>query len=152
MARSHTHFTQPLSLRDLVLLSMSMHIAMYKCQFNTDKTFKHYSQRNTKCQNCGTLALRDEENTRYLTVVFRCENCKTVRYCDTECQSEDFSRHKLECAGLAAVRKEGKRARSKARKQQEQQSESTKDDDPPATKDAPFSSVANWPVGPNKQY
>ena len=118
------------------------------------------SEQPPQCQNCGTLAQLAEDG-RSLTVVFRCVKCKTVRYCDTGCQREDYPRHKQECRELAAAREEKKqqvrmarREARRVRKQQEQQeqqgqqgqqSESTiKDDDPPQKEDdpPPSSSVA----------
>ena len=90
------------------------------------------SKQHSKCQTCGALAVVSEDGTRYLTIkLFRCEKCKAIRYCGTICQSEDYPRHKQECAGLAAARKEKKRARRKARKQQKQEKEQIEDDDPP---------------------
>lgn len=32
--------------------------------------------------------------------LYKCEMCKSIRYCSKECQKDDWARHKLECRNI----------------------------------------------------
>ena len=62
------------------------------------------------CQHC---------NASLATKLYYCQSCKVARYCDTTCQSEDRSRHKLHCKDLKASRKRFKKRTKKKNKAEE---------------------------------
>ncbi|EFY89272.1 MYND finger family protein [Metarhizium acridum CQMa 102] len=44
-----------------------------------------------RCRSCGTAAAKDGGSLK------KCMRCQVVKYCSTECQKEDWKKHRMEC-------------------------------------------------------
>ena len=58
------------------------------------------------CWNCHSSG--DEDGVKLL----KCEGCRRARYCDPECQAEDWDRHKEFCVKMQERRREKRRMRT----------------------------------------
>ena len=63
---------------------------------NDKKILKKFNIFKLYCAKCSSLKRKDNTNTN----LYRCTNCKLVRYCCSECQRNDWVHHKIICKPL----------------------------------------------------